>query len=171
MSENDTASVYDYARAFNIPEGKVQAAMDQAGGDGTKAIAILKANLRSKGDPAFTKRVPNGQPKLEEILMHTPIINPINPEKPSRKEVKNLMQLLSKASFASPASTINPRLDKETDLKYGGIKILQNYLGDPLVDQEELKRKIAELEEQKNPKKVTGHKGFRAKTPADFGVD
>lgn len=154
MSENDTASVYDYARAFSIPEGKVQAAMYQAGGDGARAIEILKANLKAKGDPAFTKGVPIQAPK-----------------KPSREQVKNLMQVLSKASFASPASTINPRLDRETDLKYGGIKILQNYLGDPLVDQEELKRKIAELEEQKNPKKVTGHKGFRAKTPADFGVD
>ena len=152
MSENDTASVYDYARAFSIPEGKVQAAMYQAGGDGARAIEILKAVLQAKGNPAFSK-------KINE------------PQKPSREQVKNLMQVLSKASFVSPASTINPRLDQETDLKYGGIKILQNYLGDPLVDQEELKRKIAELEEQKNPKKVTGHKGFRAKTPADFGID
>ena len=144
MSENDTASVYDYARAFNIPEGKVQAAMDQAGGDGTKAIAILKANLRSKGDPAFTKRVPKGGPKLEEKPMLAAVGRPIEPVNPPVQAPRTM--------------GASPKDDQDAMLRIAGLKTLkQHALGNPYYDQDLIQARIDELESgKKNDERTRG---------------
>ena len=155
-NENNTASIYDYARAFNISPGKVQAAMYQADGDGDRAIAILKENLRSKGDPAFTKRVPKGGPKLEE--------------KPMLAAVGRLVEPVNPPVQAPRTMGASPKDDQDAMLRIAGLKTLkQQALGNLYYDQDLIQTRIDELEsEKKNDERTRGQWWRNRPKEADF---